>query len=68
MVTSAHASADGVVDAVLSLKGHGTTNVSDGLRAAITEHEAARCGRHLTVLLSDCRDRAIDEAAVRTVT
>ena len=63
MVTSAHASTDGVVDAVLSLKGHGTTNVSDGLRAAITEHEAARCGRHLTVLLSDCRDRAIDEAA-----
>ncbi|MEK9884675.1 MAG: VWA domain-containing protein [Acidimicrobiaceae bacterium] len=62
MVTSVHASADGVVDAVLSLKGHGTTNVSDGLRAAITEHEAARCGRHLTVLLSDCRDRAIDEA------
>ena len=62
MVTSAHASTDGVVDAVLSLKGHGTTNVSDGLRAAITEHEAARCGRHLTVLLSDCRDRAIDEA------
>ena len=62
MVTSAHASADGVVDAVLSLKGHGTTNVSDGLRAAITEHEAARCGRHLTVLLSDCRDRAIEEA------
>ena len=62
MVTSAHASADGVVDAVLSLKGHGTTNVSDGLRAAITEHEAARCGRHLTVLLSDCRDRAIDKA------
>ena len=42
MVTSAHASANGVVDAVLSLKGHGTTNVSDGLRAAITEHEAAR--------------------------
>ena len=63
MVISAHASTDGVVDAVLSLKGHGTTNVSDGLRAAITEHEAARCGRHLTVLLSDCRDRAIDEAA-----
>ena len=62
MVTSAHASTDGVVDAVLSLKGHGTTNVSDGLRAAITEHEAARCGRHLTVLLSDCHDRAIDEA------
>lgn len=62
MVTSAHASTDGVVDSVLSLKGHGTTNVSDGLRAAITEHEAARCGRHLTVLLSDCRDRAIDEA------
>ena len=62
MVTSAHASADGVVDAVLALKGHGTTNVSDGLRAAITEHEAARCGRHLTVLLSDCRDRAIDGA------
>ena len=62
MVTSAHASTDGVVDAVLSLKGRGTTNVSDGLRAAITEHEAARCGRHLTVLLSDCRDRAIDEA------
>lgn len=62
MVISSHASTDGVVDAVLSLKGHGTTNVSDGLRAAITEHEAARCGRHLTVLLSDCRDRAIDEA------
>jgi Mg-chelatase subunit ChlD len=62
MVTSAHASTDGVVDAVLSLKGHGTTKVSAGLRAAITEHEAARCGRHLTVLLSDCRDRTIDEA------
>ena len=62
MVTSSYASTDGIVDAVLSLKGHGTTKVSDGLRAAITEHEAARCGRHLTVLLSDCRDRAIDEA------
>jgi Mg-chelatase subunit ChlD len=62
MATSAHASTDGVVDAVLSLKGHGTTKVSAGLRAAITEHEAARCGRYLTVLLSDCRDRTIDEA------
>ena len=62
MSTSAHQSVDGVVDAVLSLKGHGTTCVSKGLSAAITEHEHSRCGRHLTVLLSDCRDRSIDDA------
>lgn len=62
MSTSAHQSVDGVVDAVLSLKGHGTTCVAKGLSAAITEHEHSRCGRHLTVLLSDCRDRSIDDA------
>ena len=62
MSTSAHQSVDGVVDAVLSLKGHGTTCVAKGLSAAITEHEHSRCGRHLTVLLSDCRDRSIGDA------
>ena len=62
MSTSAHQSVDGVVDAVLSLKGHGTTCIAKGLSAAITEHEHSRCGRHLTVLLSDCRDRSIDDA------
>jgi len=62
MSTSAHQSVDGVVDAILSLKGHGTTCVAKGLSAAITEHGHSRCGRQLTVLLSDCRDRSIDDA------
>ena len=62
MSTSAHQSVDGVVDAILSLKGHGTTCVAKGLLAAITEHGHSRCGRQLTVLLSDCRDRSIDDA------
>ena len=62
MSTSAHQSVDGVVDAILSLKGHGTTCVAKGLSAAITEHGHSRCGRQLTVLLSDCRDRSLDDA------
>lgn len=62
MSASEHQSTDGVVNAVLALRGHGTTCIAKGITAAIAEHESARCGRHLTVLLSDCRDRSIDDA------
>jgi hypothetical protein len=44
-----------VVDAVLGLRGAGTTDVATALRAAANELAASRAARRITVLLSDCR-------------
>jgi hypothetical protein len=44
-----------VVDRILALRGHGTTDVAAALRAAATQLAAVRAGRRVTVLLSDCR-------------
>jgi len=44
-----------VVDAVLSLRGHGTTALQDALRAASEQLERTRATRRVVVLLSDCR-------------
>lgn len=48
-------SSDWVVDGVLALRGHGTTNLAGALLAAGEQLERSRAGRKLTVLLSDCR-------------
>lgn len=48
-------SADDVIDRVLSLHGHGTTDVAGALRAAAEQHRAAGAARRVTILLSDCR-------------
>lgn len=44
-----------VVDRVLALRGHGTTDLAAALRAAAGQLSAARAGRRIAVLLSDCR-------------
>lgn len=44
-----------VVDRILALRGHGTTDVAAALRAAALQLATARAGRRVTVLLSDCR-------------
>jgi Mg-chelatase subunit ChlD len=44
-----------VVDDVLSLRGHGTTDLSLALRAAAAQLATSRAKRRLTILLSDCR-------------
>lgn len=44
-----------VVDAVLSLRGHGTTQLADALRAAAEQLARSRAARRVVVLLSDCR-------------
>jgi Mg-chelatase subunit ChlD len=44
-----------VVDSVLALRGHGTTDLAGALWAAGGQLERSRAGRKLTVLLSDCR-------------
>lgn len=44
-----------VVDRVLALRGHGTTDLAAALRAAGEQLHRARAGRRITVLLSDCR-------------
>lgn len=48
-------SADDVIDRVLSLHGHGTTDVAAALHAAGQQHLASGAARRVTVLLSDCR-------------
>lgn len=48
-------SADEVVDRVLALRGHGTTDVAGALRAAGAQLSVVPSARRLTVLLSDCR-------------
>jgi hypothetical protein len=44
-----------VVNDVLSLRGHGTTDLAAALRAARAQLERSRAARQITVLLSDCR-------------
>ena len=44
-----------VVNAVLSLRGFGTTDVAGALRTAHQQLLRSRAGRRITVLLSDCR-------------
>jgi len=47
--------AERVVDGVLALRGHGTTDLAGALWAAARQLERSRAGRKITVLLSDCR-------------
>ncbi len=66
--------ADDVVDRVLALTGHGTTDVAGALRAAGAQLRVSGAARRVTVLLSDCRAtvpgdvvaaaRALDELVV----
>jgi Mg-chelatase subunit ChlD len=44
-----------VVDAVLNLRGHGTTALTAALAAAAEQLERTRAARRVVVLLSDCR-------------
>jgi Mg-chelatase subunit ChlD len=48
-------SIDDVIDRVLALRGHGTTDVAKALLAAAQQQAAVSAGRRITVLLSDCR-------------
>lgn len=48
-------SAEEVVDALLRLRGHGTTDLAGALRAAIDQLGRSRAQRKVVVLLSDCR-------------
>ncbi len=50
---------------MLALRGHGTTNLRAGLDAALAVAHAAPAGRHVTILLSDCR--ATDVEGVESV-
>jgi Mg-chelatase subunit ChlD len=54
---------DDVVADLLRLRGHGTTDVGLALRTARRQLGHMPAGRHLTVLLSDCRSTAGDPAA-----
>lgn len=46
---------DEVVDRVLALRGHGTTDLAGALRAAADQLGRSAATRRVTVLLSDCR-------------
>ncbi len=46
---------EAVVDAVLALRGFGTTDIAGALRAAADQLSRSGAGRKVTVLLSDCR-------------
>lgn len=47
-----------VIDAVLALRGFGTTDVAGALTAAAEQLSRSRAGRKIVVLLSDCRATA----------
>ena len=53
--TDGSGAAEPLIDSVLGLTGHGTTDVAAALVAAGRECESSTAGRRLTVLLSDCR-------------
>jgi Mg-chelatase subunit ChlD len=63
-----------VVDGVLALRGHGTTDLAAALHAAGQQLDRSSAGRKITVLLSDCRAtepgdataaaRALEELAI----
>ncbi len=69
-----HKSAETVVSEVLTLRGHGTTDVELALRAARAQLDQSRAARKLTVLLSDAEvttgadplpvARSLDELAI----
>jgi uncharacterized protein with von Willebrand factor type A (vWA) domain len=44
-----------VIDAVLALRGFGTTDVAGALAAAADQLSRSRAGRKIAILLSDCR-------------
>lgn len=46
---------DEVIDRLLALRGHGTTDVAKALLAAAHQQATVSAGRRITVLLSDCR-------------
>lgn len=51
----AHTSSDKVVNAVLALRGFGTTDLSGALQTAADQLSRSRAGRKIVVVLSDCR-------------
>jgi hypothetical protein len=50
-----HRPAEDIVDAVLALRGFGTTDLAAAIAAARRQLERSHAGRKITVLLSDCR-------------
>jgi hypothetical protein len=69
-----HRDPDDVIDRVLALRGHGTTDVAGALRAADHHLRASAAQRRVAILLSDCRAtepgdvvgaaRALDELVI----
>ena len=69
-----HHAPDEIIDRVLALQGHGTTDVAAALRAARAQLDVAGAQRRVTILLSDCRAtepgdvfgaaRALDELVI----
>lgn len=69
-----HHAADHVIDRVLALRGHGTTDVAGALTAARQQLDATGSQRRIAILLSDCRAtepgdvraaaRALDELVI----
>jgi Mg-chelatase subunit ChlD len=67
-------SADDLLDRVLALRGHGTTDVARALWSAGRQLRSSGAGRRITILLSDCRStepgdavaaaRALDELVI----
>ncbi len=67
-------SIEDVIDRVLALRGHGTTDVARALWSAGQQLRAASAARRVTILLSDCRStepgdaiaaaRALDEVVI----
>lgn len=52
-----------VIDAVLALRGFGTTDVAGALTAAADQLSRSNAGRKITVLMSDCRATAPGDVA-----
>ena len=50
-----HRSVEDVVDAVLALRGHGTTDLAGALAAARSQLGRSHANRKITMVLSDCR-------------
>jgi Mg-chelatase subunit ChlD len=53
-----------IVDAVLALRGFGTTDLASAIDAARRQLERSHAGRRITVLLSDCRATEPGDAVV----
>jgi Mg-chelatase subunit ChlD len=56
-----HKDAQTVINAVLRLRGFGTTNLSAALMAAHQQLQRSRADRKITMLLSDCRATVIGD-------